>query len=211
MRKKPVQQRSRQMVESIIEAAGRVVAEEGLDALTTNRVAAVAGISNGSLYQYFHDSDDLLEALVEKTSQDIMQMLNQHRQQIDVSALDLRATARLALTVVMAFMRAKPLYLELIRHWNRMPLQRFLDPMEQYILAAAQQHLLTTNPDRHVDDFQVRGYLLFNGAVFNLLRYISQGHPFIPEDKFLDMLAENIELFMSAGMRGSQQSPAQIS
>lgn len=68
MRKKPVQRRSRLMVDSIIEATARIVAEEGLDALTTNRVAERAGISNGSLYQYFHDRNDLIEALLEKSA-----------------------------------------------------------------------------------------------------------------------------------------------
>ena len=76
MRKKPVQQRSRQMVECIIEASAKVVGEEGLAALTTNRVAEVAGVSNGSLYQYFQNRDDLLEALTERASQDVMALFD---------------------------------------------------------------------------------------------------------------------------------------
>ena len=53
MRKKPCQQRSQQMVDILLEASGRVLERHGLANLTTNRVADEAGVSVGSLYQYF--------------------------------------------------------------------------------------------------------------------------------------------------------------
>lgn len=54
------------MVHSIIDAAKRVLEREGLEAFTTNRVAEVAGVSVGSLYQYFPNKDALLLAVVER-------------------------------------------------------------------------------------------------------------------------------------------------
>jgi len=52
-RKWPQQKRSQQMVEAILEAAARVLGSRGYAAATTNQVAVCAGISVGSLYQYF--------------------------------------------------------------------------------------------------------------------------------------------------------------
>lgn len=49
----------------ILEAAARVLAKEGAAALTTNHIAEVAGVSVGSLYQYFPDRDSLVAALVD--------------------------------------------------------------------------------------------------------------------------------------------------
>ncbi len=49
MRKQPVQQRSRDMVAILMDAAARVIVERGFDNLTTNHVAAAAGVSIGSL------------------------------------------------------------------------------------------------------------------------------------------------------------------
>jgi AcrR family transcriptional regulator len=59
-RREPQQERSRRTVERIVAAAARVLEREGDRAATTNRIAAEAGVSPGSLYQYFADRDDLL-------------------------------------------------------------------------------------------------------------------------------------------------------
>lgn len=61
-RKTPVQDRSRFMVDVILEAATRVFDREGA-AGTTNRIADVAGVSIGSLYQYFPNKHAIMAAL----------------------------------------------------------------------------------------------------------------------------------------------------
>jgi AcrR family transcriptional regulator len=63
-RKQPVQDRSSFMVESILQAATRVLSKESLEGFNTNRVAEVAGISVGSLYQYFPNKAALVAALL---------------------------------------------------------------------------------------------------------------------------------------------------
>ncbi|HEY8967189.1 MAG TPA: TetR/AcrR family transcriptional regulator [Candidatus Methylacidiphilales bacterium] len=62
-RKKPVQSRSRQMVEDILGGAIRVLRKKGGRRFTTIEVAREAGISVGSLYQYFPNKEALLFAL----------------------------------------------------------------------------------------------------------------------------------------------------
>lgn len=64
-RKQPAQSRSRQTVEWLLEATARVFRAEGFDA-TTNRIAAAAGVSVGTLYEYFPSKDALLFALAER-------------------------------------------------------------------------------------------------------------------------------------------------
>ena len=59
-RKQPRQIRSQLMVQDILEAANIVLKESGLAAFNTNRVADVAGVSIGSLYQYFPNKEALL-------------------------------------------------------------------------------------------------------------------------------------------------------
>ncbi|CAN7637926.1 TetR/AcrR family transcriptional regulator [Mycolicibacterium frederiksbergense] len=62
-RKQPRQQRSAQTRRDILDAAARIFGEHGYAAGTTNRIAAAAGVSIGSLYQYFPNKDAILAAL----------------------------------------------------------------------------------------------------------------------------------------------------
>lgn len=64
-RKQPRQARSRDTVGAILRAAAQVFAARGYAGTTTNHVAARAGVSIGSLYEYFPGKDALLVALTE--------------------------------------------------------------------------------------------------------------------------------------------------
>jgi AcrR family transcriptional regulator len=62
-RNRPRQSRSRATFELILDATIRILDREGWDAATTSRIAEVAGVSVGTLYQYFGNRDAILEAL----------------------------------------------------------------------------------------------------------------------------------------------------
>jgi AcrR family transcriptional regulator len=64
-RRRPRQARAQATVEAIVKATARVLVEEGYDRASTNRIAAAAGVSIGSLYQYFPSKEALVAALVE--------------------------------------------------------------------------------------------------------------------------------------------------
>src|SRR5580693_1144168 len=59
-RKRPGQARSKKLVEDILEGAIRVLGRDGARRFTTARVAAAAGVSVGSLYQYFPNKESIL-------------------------------------------------------------------------------------------------------------------------------------------------------
>jgi AcrR family transcriptional regulator len=63
MRKEPRQARSRATVEAVIQAGARILSEQGWAGFTTNKVADAAGVSIGSLYQYFPDKVSLVGAI----------------------------------------------------------------------------------------------------------------------------------------------------
>lgn len=63
------------MVERIVDGGRSLLLREGYAAFTTNRVAAEAGVSPGSLYQYFPDKEAVLEAVVERYWADLSERL----------------------------------------------------------------------------------------------------------------------------------------
>ena len=74
LRKIPKQARSKRMVEDVIEAAARILEMSGADALTTNMIAEVAGVSPGSVYQYFSDKQSIIGALIEREANAFMKV-----------------------------------------------------------------------------------------------------------------------------------------
>jgi AcrR family transcriptional regulator len=63
LRRSPLQARSRDRVAGFLDAADRLLAEEGAAALSTVRVAEAAGASIGTLYHWFPDKEAIIEAL----------------------------------------------------------------------------------------------------------------------------------------------------
>ena len=69
-RRRPKQERSRAMVDAIMEATAQVLIEQGYDNASTNRIAKRAGVSVGSLYQYFPDKKALVSELAHRHVQE---------------------------------------------------------------------------------------------------------------------------------------------
>lgn len=68
-RKRPSQSRSRALVDAIVQAGSTLLADKGWESLTLQQVATKAGVSPGSLYQYFPDKAALVAEITERQSQ----------------------------------------------------------------------------------------------------------------------------------------------
>jgi AcrR family transcriptional regulator len=77
-RKAPRQARSREMVETIVLAAARVFVKHGYAKATTNRIADAAGISVGSLYQYFSSKDAVAVELLRRYRETLVALVRDH-------------------------------------------------------------------------------------------------------------------------------------
>lgn len=72
-RKFASQRRSRATVDALLDATARILIREGFDKASTNRIAAVAGVSVGSLYQYFPGKESLVAAVIDRHNRQVMQ------------------------------------------------------------------------------------------------------------------------------------------
>ncbi|WP_330208763.1 MULTISPECIES: TetR/AcrR family transcriptional regulator [unclassified Pseudomonas] len=75
MRKEPRQAHSRATVEIIVRAGARVLGDRGWAGFTTNEVAEVAGVSIGSIYQYFPDKLALVDAIRHRHLDDVLAVM----------------------------------------------------------------------------------------------------------------------------------------
>ena len=74
-RKRASQSRSRATVKALVDATARILVREGFDQASTNRIAETAGVSIGSLYQYFPGKEALVAAVIDRHNQAIMQVV----------------------------------------------------------------------------------------------------------------------------------------
>ena len=81
-RKLPAQERSKATYEAILKATAQVLAAEGVDRVNTNRVAEVAGVSIGSLYQYFPNKESMMQALIDSYASRLVQHLSGYLEQL---------------------------------------------------------------------------------------------------------------------------------
>ena len=101
-RKTPVQARSAASVDAILEATAQVLVQIGRERLTTTRVAHRAGVSVGTLYQYFPNKSALLQAALRRHLEDVTGAVEVVcAQQAGASLQDMAAA------LVLAFLEAK--------------------------------------------------------------------------------------------------------
>ena len=187
----PRQSRSTEMVHAILDAAILVLEREGVVHFTTNRVAEVAGISIGSLYQYFTNKEMLIVGVVERAV-------------LDTEAL-MRATwagARelppdeLLMLLLRALIADLVPYRNLLREvlsatpiagtggvWTLLE-TRVVDMLRAWF---------TTQSDRYrLDGGSSVLWVIANVLIYSLLRWLTEMHEAVPEDVFVESIVSMV-------------------
>lgn len=106
-RRAPVQERAKQQVNRLLDAAAELIAEVGVDNATTNAIAARVRISVGTLYQYFPNKEALVRALAERYLEALDAVLPVPAQ-ADPAQWSLPQEVARAIQVLERFVRAHP-------------------------------------------------------------------------------------------------------
>jgi AcrR family transcriptional regulator len=98
-RKSASQERSRATVDALLEATTRVLLKEGYDRASTNRIAEVAGVSIGSLYQYFPSKEALVAAVIDRHTQQVSQVTRNALVKLAASPIEVAAREFVSLAI----------------------------------------------------------------------------------------------------------------
>lgn len=116
-RKVPRQARSKACVSAILDAAARILTEEGYAAATTNQIAEVAGVSIGSLYEYFPGKEAIFAALRARLTNDSYTVMLDHIGDITpVAGVDGKGAAPTAVIERVVEGRIKAILLDPVLH-----------------------------------------------------------------------------------------------
>lgn len=188
-RRSPVQDRSRAMVDRLLEAATTVLAERGYAGLTTNRVAAAAGVSVGSLYRYFEDKDDLVRELRVRSTDDILTDLTA-AMSAAVSLPTRDAIRQVLATLVAALQRHRALTSALV---NEVPLgaqSNVLPEVEQQLARFTRMFVAVHAPHLSPAEAEARIYLALGVALSTCLRIALEPPQGIAEARLVDLTAD---------------------
>jgi len=120
VRRQPTQARAQQTIQTLFKAAAQILDKEGEAGLTTNKVAAAAGFSIGTLYQYFPSKEMLVRAMSARGQDLVLQTLEGYLHELetreDVQHMNGRELLGKAIAILLqGFAKGKGLSQTLIR------------------------------------------------------------------------------------------------
>ncbi|MFJ4617142.1 TetR/AcrR family transcriptional regulator [Streptomyces sp. NPDC088812] len=175
------------MVERILDAGGRVLAEHGYEGASTSRIAATAGVSPGSLYQYFPHKDAIVSAVLERYGDALVSHVTARMSgQFEQSA---PVIVRSTLTALLDGLDVEPPFLRAaVEDGPRLDDGRTLRAFEQRIGELVLAYLTTQRrglrPDASLD---TAVWMLVRTVEHLTVRYLLDRPP-IPRERFLEEL-----------------------
>ena len=185
-RRRAKQGRSRETVEVVLEAAAQVLLREGYARATTNRIAERAGVSVGTIYQYFGGKDEVFDTLIQRYFADVLSRLQGLRSD---PLLPLDQTLR---ELTAAGIRAQHYGPGLLRALERVPgavFRRRLSAAKKDLIEFVRSLLEAHRRELRVRDLDLAATLMVNAAE-------GIGYNASPEE-FNDELADELALLFS--------------
>ncbi len=181
-RKLPRQQRSRDMVAKIVDTTAQLLLKTDPDRLTTNLIADTAGVSKGSIYQYFADKDEIVNAAIARLAAQQAPAIEEMLRSVtlDQPQAAMQASIDILIDVTIANRR-------LIRYLAERPdyTRTFQDisGLNATLLAMTTLHMGHYR-DQYRNELSPRAlaWLFFNMAVSTTLRYIESDDPISLEE-----------------------------
>jgi AcrR family transcriptional regulator len=157
MRRVPQQDRGQRRVERILDAAAEVIAEVGVEAATTNAIAARADTSVGSLYQFFPNKDAIVQALAARYVEQLRALKIATFDGVDPH-LPLPELIEATVMPMVRFHEANPAYEHVYYATNRpdAPWQPQVEVKEAVITRIAEL-IHTRNPALSLDELRIYG------------------------------------------------------
>jgi AcrR family transcriptional regulator len=157
-RKSASQERSRLTVNVILEATARILIREGYDRASTNRIAAAAGVSIGSLYQYFPSKEALVAAVSERHSHEVLELMRNAL--VKVAARPIEVAAREFVSVAIDAHRVNPkLHRVLAEQVPRIGRLENIEAINQDVYALIRGYLDAHRDEINVADLDVAAFI----------------------------------------------------
>ena len=196
MRKKPQQQRAKLIVDHILQAAQICIVEQGLMQITTPKIAEKAGVSVGSLYQYFENKEEIIQELLRRKSENLGLALKQ--MVITQEQLSIQEIIPLSIQFGFDVMRAESgFFIEVLKHWHGYNHSEAAQILEKHFFELGMY--LFNRFYRHWDfeTLKHKSFVIINSTLFTMMRYVSNNSFLISEQQLRDKLSNMILAYLA--------------
>jgi AcrR family transcriptional regulator len=182
-------------VAAIIEAATQILQSDGEEGLTTNRIAERAGVSIGSLYQYFADKEAIIEAIAERERDQIIASVLRSLSEREPTDLESRVRDVIR-TIISAFARRKRarriVIVSMLRRWQTSSEKQGSDVVAQFMVEGAGR-----NKDaRQRQTTPVSAFVLTRALMGPIRAAVIEDSPFLESQEFEDELVRLVLAFI---------------
>lgn len=191
MPRKPVQQRALATVDAIVEAGFIAVAEHGMAGTTTRHIATLAGISVGSLYEYFANKEEIYAAMTEKLVADVIGAIRPLVPRL--VKMDIDPAIKLMLhTLGELLQRNDGRYLQCARQSIQAQVKTDLHPIGGVLRELIMQYIMQHPRFMRLQNLPTMGYIFIHGGMFTLMHYLNDPNPPISYEALVDGLAQMV-------------------
>jgi AcrR family transcriptional regulator len=196
-RNQPRQPRSRVTVSLILDAAIRILDREGLEALTTSRAAEVAGVSVGTLYQYFAHRDAIIDALQDRELERAGTMLERVLKNPEGRAD--RDVARAVLEELLRLYRAAPaLHRVLAVDGLRYSTPERVLAFDVKSVALVKSFLIFAGPRIRGTNLEAAAFVIYQSVRATMLGYLLEAPAGVDDDVIITELTELIFRYLKS-------------
>ncbi len=189
MKKQPKQKRSRDTIQVMLQATARCIAKQGFDGTTSAKIADEAGISIGSLYQYFENKEQLYNLLMETMIEEALSIIEERVTSITHEGID--QLVHILLEATWEFLEQKDgVYIEVVRHWTQLNFEYGIDLLEARFFKVFTLHLLQQPRFVPIEDLNCKLFILTNATLFSIIRYINNPPQQISREVLIKQLAQ---------------------
>jgi len=183
--KKPKQARSKETFSNIIEAAARILEGPGIEGLNTNAISEKAGISIGSLYQYFPNKDSIIDHIIREFIRYHFLTLDKKLQELENQNLDATIKEMLQ-TFVGIFSKRKKLRMVLM---HNLPLKALpqIFAAEDEVIAIIKKNLEKHRSEITAKDLDIASYIVVQTVAGSMRGTLAKNRQLNPEDLVGDL------------------------
>jgi AcrR family transcriptional regulator len=195
-RKLPKQGRAKATVEAILTATAHILVRHGFEAASTNRIAERAGVSIGSLYQYFPSKDALVAALLERHVQEMLAVAQDGLAR--PMGESMRGRARTMVRVMLAAHAVEPrlhrVFMEEMPYANRMQRLGEMEQMFEELAKVALERERGTIRPRNLD---IAAFILVQAVEALTHAAVLHRPELLNSEEFLEETTELIVRYLS--------------